>query len=206
LIRPEALKTHDSNDAAMPLAIVERIISELKATDFEAEPPQLNIRFSGDLAEPDKLFVEAVLWGEKVRRQEYRFENIYLAITARDGVVALRQLVASDTLGALRASGSFHPTTYELSLHLESNLDAQAVAKTFHLAPDLAEFVFYTPPVLDLTAQGNFGESPAMHILGRLELGKFAYKSVVFRKARRRFFMGWRPLECSRSSARPSNG
>lgn len=183
LIRPDALKTRAANEAgAMPLAIIERIISELKVTQFEGDPPQLDLRFSGDLAEPEKLFVEAVLRGEKVRRQEYRFENIYVAVTVRDGVVAIRQLIASDALGVLHASGSYHPSTQEASVRVESGLDAQALAKAFHLAPYLAEFVFYTPPALDLTVQANFAVDPAIHLLGHLQLGKFAYKSVVFEK------------------------
>ncbi len=182
LIRPEALKTRPpggENGAAV--ALLGRVIDELKTMEFEAQPPQLDVRFSGDLTEPEKIFVEATFWGEKIRQKEYRLENVYLAATFRDGVMALRQLIVSDARGVLRATGSYQPATNEMSLRVESKLDAQGFAKAFQLAPILDEFIFYGTPAFELTLTTN-PETSGFRLLGHFELGKFAYKSVVFEK------------------------
>lgn len=183
LIRPEALKARPPGDEhGTPMALLARVIAELKTMEFEAQPPQLDVRFSGDLAEPEKIFVEATLWGEKVRQKEYRLENIYVAATFRNGVLALRQLIVSDARGVLRASGSYQPATNDASFRLESKLDAQGFAKAFGVTPLLDEFVFYGTPALELTVTTNSDTPPGFRVLGHFDLGKFAYKSVVFEK------------------------
>ena len=182
LINPEAIKPAKPDGIGM-LAAIERLADELRELKFENGPPQLDVRFSGDLARPEALFVEATLWGEKIRRKNYQLENLYAAVTYREGAVEVRQLVASDARGALRVSGTFQTGTREAALRLESGLDLQALARATGTAPQLDEFVFYEPPALELTLEASFGEPARVRLIGHASLQRFAYKSVMFEGA-----------------------
>ena len=183
LIRPEALPRRSSesdNDAL--LRTIERIIGELKTLRFEAGPPALDIRFSGDLGAPDQLFVEATFWAEKMRRSDYQLNNVYAAASLRNGVIALQQLLANDSRGVLRASGSHRLGTGETTLRASSTIDARSFATAFRLASSFNDFVFYTPPGLDLQATWARNIPGGWRALGRVAFGRFAYKAVPFEK------------------------
>jgi hypothetical protein len=183
LIRPEALRRSSSaNDNHAALALVERIVRELKALRFAAGAPSLDLRFSGDLAVPEQLFVEATFWAEKIKRSDYRIENIYAAATLRNGVIGLQQLIASDGTGVLRATGSHVLATSETSFRLASTLDLRAASNAFGVAPFLSEFAFYAPPEVTLHATSTRNAGGDWHGMGHVALGRFAYKSVPFEK------------------------
>ena len=160
--------------------LAERVIAEIRKLKFEGAPPQLEVRFSGDLDQPEQLFVEATLWAEKVRRDNCLLENFYVNGGFRDGIARLRQLTANDAGGVLRASGSYDAATREAALQLHSGLDVQKLAQSFARIAELEECVFYAPPALDLTARATFGASLSFHAIGHVRLEKFACKSVIF--------------------------
>jgi len=183
LIRPEALpRTSPDRDNSALLATIERIVTELKGVRFESTPPALDVRFSGDLAAPEQLFIEATFWGEKIRRGDYRIETLYAAATLRNGVIAVQQLVGSDATGVLRASGSHLLAGGETSVWIASTLDLRAANNAFQFAPFVNEFVFYAPPDLNLHATSMKNADDGWRVLGHVALGRFAYKSVPFEK------------------------
>ena len=180
LINPQAFpkKPDEEQKSASPL--IARVIEELKALKFETTAPTLSIIFSGDLATPEKIFVEAALRGERIRRGNYLLRNLSAAVCFRDGFVELKQLTASDTVGALSVTGSYGMESRALDLHLQSGLDLQGISQAFRVLPQLSEFVFYESPAVDLTFQGVLAEKPVIMVVGHLGLRKFAFRSVVF--------------------------
>ena len=179
LINPQALRPPQS-DGGRPNALVARVIEELKALSYEAAPPVVSLTFTGDLADPEKLFIELAVWGERIRRGDYLVKSLYLAACYRNGVIDLKKLTATDAAGSLDVNGTYEPATREAALRLQSGLDVQGLARAFRLAPQLDEFVFYTPPALDLSVKATLGEKPEFHLLARAALQKFGYRSVVF--------------------------
>ncbi|MEA3210737.1 MAG: hypothetical protein QOE70_3794 [Chthoniobacter sp.] len=169
-----------SSEGAVPGDLAARIIEEIKALQFEGAAPVLSLTFSGDLAEPDKIVVDLALFGEAVRRQSYLVKSLYLAASYRDGVLDLKQLTASDGVGALHASGSYRPALGTAELSVRSGLDLQALGAAFRLAPQLGEFVFYAAPALEFAATATLGDPPRFELIGHLAMQKFAYRSVVF--------------------------
>jgi hypothetical protein len=179
LINPQAFRPQTSeHHASGPLAA--RIIEKIKALRFEAAAPVISLTFTGDLAEPEKIAVDLAVWGERIGRQGYLIQSLYLAATYRDGIVELKQLTATDSAGSLRANGSFRPATREAELNLRSGLDLQSLAAAFRLAPQLGEFVFYAAPELEIAARAKFAEKPEWEVIGHAALKKFAYRSVIF--------------------------
>ncbi len=181
LINPQAFRYKPSASGERPLiAVVERIIAELKAIKFEAEPPRLELRFSGDIAQPGQIFVEGSLSGKKVRREKYRLEELYLQAGYRDGVIEIAQLKASDAKGNLDASGRFEVATGQGSLRLRSDLDALAFAGAFGFAGPWEDFVAYGPPQFEFTAKAKLGANPSLGVVGQVAMPRFAYRAAVF--------------------------
>ncbi len=156
------------------------MIAQLKKLKYKGAPPQIVVRFLGDLAKPEELFIEGTLWAETVERENFSAANLYVNAGFRDGMLRLRQLSASDAGGAIRASGSYDVATDSASLQLRSAIDVQALARSFARVPELDEVVFYMPPEIDLTFRGSLAESRSLQTIGHVNLKKFAYKSVIF--------------------------
>jgi hypothetical protein len=176
--RMEKRRAGSSNPAA---DFASKIVRELNALRFEGrEPPLLDLRFSGDLARPGTVFVEAHMRAEKIRRGDLRLESFLLDALYRDRRVALRQLSATDANGALRIHGSYDLDAKNLDVQARSTLDLQPILRTFLREPELAQFSFSTPPGCDATVRASFGEDPSLHVLGRIEAKRFRYRAVNF--------------------------
>ncbi len=182
LINPQSYPRTEPD--GRPLAAVfERLAAEMAALQFEADPPAVNLTFSGDLAQPQKVVIAGTLWAEKIRRKNYRLQSLYLAADFRDGALEIKELTARDSGGELRLTGSVEPAAKSGRLHLRSTLDLPELLRSFDLVPALREAVFYTPPAIDAQAVLTLGATPAAHLFGHLELGRFAFRSVVFESA-----------------------
>jgi hypothetical protein len=163
-----------------PTDQIAHVLDELRRLDYGGTVPQLDLRFSGDLAHPETVFVEAKLWAEQVRREQWRLQSVYLDALYRDQRLALRQLSVSDAKGELRLTGSYDPVAKGLEVQIHSTLDPQPTVKAFARVPQLEEFVFYEPPIIDLTVRAAFGDSPEAQAIGRISAKRFALRSVLF--------------------------
>jgi hypothetical protein len=163
-----------------PVDQIAHVLDELRRLDYGGSAPLLDLRFSGDLARPETVFVEAKLWAERVRRDRWNLESVYLDALYRDQRLALRQLSASDAKGDLRLTGSYDPVAKGLEVQIRSTLDPQPTVKAFARIPQLEEFVFYEPPAIDLTVRAAFGDSPEVQAIGQIAAKRFALRSVLF--------------------------
>jgi len=159
---------------------VAQVIDELRHLKMDGSSPQLNLRFSGDLARPETVFVEARLWAEQIRRGNWRLGTLYLDALYRDQRLALRQLTLSDAKGELRVTGSYDPAAKGMEVQVHSTVDPQPAVKAFTRFPQLEEFVFYEPPTIDLTVRAAFGDSPDMQAIGHISANRFTLRSVMF--------------------------
>jgi hypothetical protein len=180
LIHPQAFRPHVGSREAISPDLVERIFEEISTLKFEGEPPVVNINFSGDLADPDQIFVDVAFWGERLRRQNYALRSLYVAASYRGGVLDLKQLLASDAAGELRLSGLWEPAARKVRLQLRSSLDAPALARSCGDIPWLNDFIFYTAPRMDLRVNLSLGEQIAVRLMGHVEAAKFTYRTIVF--------------------------
>ena len=178
----DALRKRDPSAKNSSAEAIARVIDELLALKLEGEAPILDVRFSGDLAHLDTVFVEAKLSAEKVRRGNWLLESIYLDALYRDERLAIRQLSISDNKGELRLSGSYDPEAKGLEFQVHSTLDPQPAVRAFMRVPQLEEFVFYQPPTLDFTVRAAFGDSPEMQASGHLSAERFGLRSVIFER------------------------
>ena len=183
LIHPQDFRLSANSRKALTPEVVARVVEELNATKFEGNPPVVSLTFSGDLAEPEQVFVELAFWAERIRRERYLLKNLYIGANLRGGVLDLKQLVATDAVGELRLSGLWEPASQRAQVQLRSNIDAAGLARACGEFPWLDDFVFYAPPEIDLRLDMTLGDKPGFLVTGQLAMGKFAYRSVVFEHA-----------------------
>jgi hypothetical protein len=185
LVNPQLFweRVGDSESPAKPAEIIEKIIAQLRTIDRGGRnPPSVEIRFSGDLAHPDTLLVEATGSAEEISFGPLQIEALTFDAVYRDGRVTLRQFDAQDRQGAVRIAGSYDLDAQGLELDVRSTLDLQPIAKVAGMFPQLQEVVFYEPPQFDLTLQVAFGDSPDLRLVGRIATGRFGLRSVVFER------------------------
>jgi len=183
LINPQAFRSQMESRAVIPSEWFERVLEEIDSLKFESEPPVVDIKFSGDLAHPERISFDVALWGERLRRHRYVIKSVYASVSCRDGIIDLRQLTATDAFGELIATGAWQPEARTAQIQSHSTIDIPGLARALEtpIAP-LEDFIFYTQPTLDFRAEWSFANPPSMQIIGHLASGKFAYKSVVFER------------------------
>ncbi|MDR3403856.1 MAG: AsmA-like C-terminal region-containing protein [Chthoniobacter sp.] len=180
LIHPQAFQLSAASRSTWTPELMTRIVEELNATKFEGGPPEVSVTFSGDLAQPDQIFVDLALWAERIRRQKYLLKNLYISASWRGGILDLKQLVATDTAGELRLTGLWERESQRAQLQLRSGIDAAGLAKACGDFPWLDDFVFYQPPAVDLRLDMTLGNKPEFLVTGQVTAKKFAYRSIVF--------------------------
>jgi hypothetical protein len=180
LNNPELYRPGDSrtpNEKQNRSKAVRRFIAELQRLRFAGGAPRLELRFSGDLAEPEKILVEGGFSAPALIRGNYRLQNLGVTWLVRNSLCEVSRCVASDAYGTLNASGHYEIKTGQLSFELRSTLDLPAIGHAFKLNASLDELVFYAPPTLDLTAEIGGGD---LKLLGHLAVQKFSVRSVPF--------------------------
>lgn len=177
LINPRGLRRAERDQIAR---IAERFVSEVRELKFTGAAPQVDVRFSGDLNSPENVFITGALWAEKIQRREYWLENIYLQGDFRAGQVSIKQLVASDYTGAMRASGRYELASQTGALQLHSDLDVRQLLQAIQPQPLLNELVFYKPPEIDLTLHVQMREVPRVRARAHVAFSRFAFKSILF--------------------------
>ncbi|RYD82885.1 MAG: hypothetical protein EOP84_08775, partial [Verrucomicrobiaceae bacterium] len=90
---------------------LELLIDELDELVYEGERPLVAVQFSGDLARPEKLWVDVRVQGGKIRRRDYRLETVDLAATLREGRIELQRCDLRDRYGLLQAYANYLPST-----------------------------------------------------------------------------------------------
>lgn len=181
LLNPEALRSAEPKKGrADSQQTVLAVMDELRRLRADAGPPRVEVEFGGDLADPRSIFAAGTLWAQGIRRGSYNIENAFAAWTFREGVLDLRRCVISDALGALEASGTCDTRTGAAALQVRSTLDLQALAHSLRVPHVLDDWVFYSAPRVEFSAEGNVNAPASMKVLGRVALEKFAAKSVMF--------------------------
>ena len=160
---------------------IEDAIRDIAALKYEAGNPQLDIDFNGDARDPQNLFVEATLRGEKIRSGGYVLETVDAAANYQNGVVNFKKCVAGDAGGGtFDASGKWEPATGLADLQLRSTLDIEKFSHAFNIAPQLDDFEFDEQPEIEISAERNAQNEPGFTLTGHVALGNFKFKSIHF--------------------------
>ena len=184
LASPEVLTSRKTADERKADPALLHLVQELRGMHYEGETPRLDIRFSGDLAQPETLLVEAELHAEKMRRDEYRLEKLDVAGNWQKGALVVSRFDARDKVGRLQLSGNYDSTLRTAQLRMRSGMDLPGFVKALHIM-DLGDFEFQSVPQLDLTAKVKLSPPKSttptqFQVFGQVRIGPFSYGKMPF--------------------------
>ncbi len=184
LASPEVLTSRKTADERKADPALLHLVQELRGMHYEGETPRLDIRFSGDLAQPETLLVEAELHAEKMRRDDYRLEKLDVAGNWQKGALVVSRFDARDKVGRLQLSGNYDSTLRTAQLRMRSGMDLPGFVKALHIM-DLGDFEFQSVPQLDLTAKVKLSPPkstmpPQFQVFGQVRIGPFSYGKMPF--------------------------
>lgn len=180
LINPQAFRPKRGDRDNSVTEVLARVVDEIQGMKYEKEPPLVAIQFSGDLSQPENVWIDVRVQGEKIKKRDYRLDKIDLAVNLRDGQIELQRCDLRDSNGLLQAHASFTPATRQATFRVRSALDFPSLARSLRLFPELKHWAFYTPPQIELQGRADFAGPSKLELLGHVTFQKFAYKSVVF--------------------------
>ncbi len=182
LINPQAYRGRPIAQHPATRQRAAELIELLTSLRYKAEPPVLTVQFSGDLEHPSEIALDAWLDAESVKRGSYTLGHVSAVASYRAGVLELHQVVAADGKGELRGSATYQPRTGRISGRVQSGLALQDLARGYDLALLPPELELTAAPKLDLSLEGIIARPGDWNVFGRLELERFAYRAVPFRK------------------------
>src|SRR6266513_2951985 len=169
------------------LVILQRLVSELKQFKF-SEPPHLQIKFSGDMAQLENARVEGTLQTGQWQRGNYQAQKLTMTGEFADQTLSLRQCELQDDLGGFTASAIWQQPEDELEFQARSSLNLRALLESFGLSRLVSDMTFLAPPRFEVSGTAKLGEGqPHWQALGHAVLDRFAYKGIPFLSANAAF-------------------
>ncbi len=148
-------------------------------------PPTVRVKVSGDLDHPQDIAAELSFEAQRLRFQDYTWEDLVAEAEYEGGFIDLKRLHLKDHLGTLDATATWHTGADRVRFRLTSSADLPGLARAFFDNDQLHEVVFYEAPHLGL--EGSFfvgdnkpeGMVPA-EVTGRLDCGRFGSRGEIF--------------------------
>jgi hypothetical protein len=169
------------------LVILQRLMSELNQFKF-SEPPHLQIKFSGDVAQLENARVEGTLQTGQWQRGKYQVQKLTMTGEFADQTLSLRQCELQDDLGGFNASAIWRRPEDELEFQARSSLNLRALLESFGLSRLVSDIAFLAPPRIEISGTAKLGEGqPRWQAIGHAVLDRFAYKGIPFLSANAEF-------------------
>ncbi len=189
LVNPDAFhwpQRRASEEKESPAAALGRFLGTWDDLKITGGRPSLELRFSGDLAKPSSVFVDAALRAGRFSvGNAYRADSLETAATLADGRVRIDCCKIRDAHGTLEASGSYQMASGEADGQLRSTLDLPGLLRAVHPAAFWKDLAFDQPPLVECNATAQLLSPSAhrFHGYGRVSLGPVAFQSVRFEEA-----------------------
>ena len=182
LIRPSTYKPGAKmSDAQLRqrLELVQRVVTELGRFNFAGGPPELQVKFAGDLADLSTTRVEAALSGERIQRGGYEIKTLGVAGEWVDRRLDLRQIEWTDAGGAFSARASWDSAMKTADFRAQSSVNAKQLLDAFGFGKLVADLTLASPPQLEASGSANFSESsPKLSVIGRAAVDNFTFRTV----------------------------
>ena len=161
------------------MQLLQRVAAELARFDFGNEPPVLQVKFSGDVAQMENAHVEATLHGERLRRGPYEIKTLDAVGEWLDRKLEVTRAEWTDSAGSFSGRASWSAATKQADFQAHSSVNVKALLDAFGFDKVLAEATFASSPTLEFSGAAGFSETmPRWSVVGRAELGQFVYKTV----------------------------
>ena len=184
LIKRESYRpseTDSAEAAAARLRLLQTLVTTLQRFRYPAGPPELQVKFSGDLSQLDDAHVEATLRGNRIVHEEYVAQNVYLAGEWKEHALSLPRMEWSDHSGRVAATATWNEEDRRADFKLRSSADLKPLLAGFGFDELLQGISFQSPPQIEASGFANVGgETREIKVTGRVALDRFAFRDVPF--------------------------
>jgi hypothetical protein len=184
LANPQFTNPAPSGAPTRGVEILFRVFQELRSFQYQGAPPELRLRFSGDMATPESLVIEADFRGENISRAGYRLDALTASAVWQNQSLVISQFDARDVVGRLQLFGSYQASTGQAECRLRSGMNLPALLRAMQVT-DFGEFKFESVPDLEVTARATLPdhERPlSFQVLGHARIGRCQYGGAPLQK------------------------
>jgi hypothetical protein len=189
LVNPAAFtgsESHNRPDDKPQPDFLRLLIKEIELLRFSGEPPQLDLTFQVDLANPASLRLQGGhLFAGSLARQSYQLQNLDCEFSLENQILEVRKLFMRDARGELFATGNWNLATGEKKFQLRSGLDPAKLLANDPRFPWAREFIFEEPPEIELSGVARPDEH--LQVLGKLSFDQFSVREVKFQGMKAEF-------------------
>ncbi len=163
------------------LQLLQRLVTVLQRFSYPGTSPELQVKFSGDLAQLEAARVEATLRASQVVREHYEARNLNLTAEWREQTLTIPQFEWSDQAGRFAATATWSRADGRATFQARSTVDLQPLLGSFGLGAVLNDFAFDAPPLIEASGSATIGAAPKeLEVIGKFALENFSYKAISF--------------------------
>ncbi|MBA3386698.1 MAG: hypothetical protein H0T95_08795 [Chthoniobacterales bacterium] len=161
------------------MALLQRFAAELGRFNFAGGPPSLQVKFAGDASQPEKARIQASLSGERLQRGAFEIKAFNATAEWARETFNLTQCEWTDNGGRFSGRATWSAETKAGDFQIHSSVHAKQLLDAFGFGEVMADAVFTTPPIVELSGSGNFAQAtPRLNVIGRLQAENFSFKTV----------------------------
>ena len=187
VIKPGAFKPDpetSEEESRRRMQLLQQVVTELSRLNFIGGPPQLQLKFAGDLSQPELARVEATLRSGAVRRGGYEIGGLFAAAEWSEQTLNLRQCEWNDSAGRFAGRASWRRESNEAEFEARSSIDLKRFLEALGFGRMLADATFTSPPVVELSGAAKTGtEGLQLNAIGRIAVDNFSFKKVALSNA-----------------------
>ncbi|HEY5036426.1 MAG TPA: AsmA-like C-terminal region-containing protein [Chthoniobacterales bacterium] len=174
-VRPPA------EDMAARLRLLQTLVTTLQRLRYPVAPPELQVKFSGDLSQLEDAHVEANLHASEVVRGKYTAKQLSLTTEWKDQTLSIPQIDWRDSTGRFSGTADWFRRSGHATFQARSTIDLPALLGGFGFGTMLSDFTFQTPPLVEASGWAVIGAPKrTFEVIGKITLDDFSYKTIDF--------------------------
>jgi len=171
----------NSEESARRLALLQRLVTLLQRFRYPGATPELQVKFSGDLAQLEDARVDATLRGRQILIGTYEARNLRLLAAWKDQTLTIPQLEWSDQAGRFSGTASWSRANGHADFQARSNIDPKLLLSSLDFGGMLEGINFQTSPFLEVSGSATIGAGEnRFQAIGKVALGTFTYQDIGF--------------------------
>jgi len=171
----------NSEESARRLALLQRLVTLLQRFRYPGATPELQVKFSGDLAQLEDARVDATLRGRQILIGTYEARGLRLLAAWKDQTLTIPQLEWSDQAGRFSGTASWSRANGHADFQARSNIDPKLLLSSLDFGGMLEGINFQTSPFLEVSGSATIGAGEnRFQAIGKVALGTFTYQDIGF--------------------------
>jgi len=163
------------------VALFQRAVVELEQFTYPGSAPQLQLKFSGDLAQLENARVDLTLRADRIQSRGYEAKALLAHAEWAEQKLNITQCEWRDDAGAFAGRASWSRSDGKGEFQAHSTLDLRKVVDALGFKELFPGIVYPTPPFVEISGSfGGSGGAAARTLIGRVAIGNFSYQTVPF--------------------------